>query len=297
MFTAVADFTELDNTVANLVAALHPKNVHGISALKGRKQVKKKYAERFKSQTRRGSNWQVAKREAELLSKGGGFPLGPEPGFLTGTTYKSIVAEADSSSGRIYPKGIWPKGVGQVSASRETGEAGYDPNTGESTFEGGSEAAHVALCFKWSMASGLEYRFWAGGAPKYVESQQMTTMRYGGVREIKWNFLNNDDVTQVCKAVEEMLRHNISGNRAALKGLYKRTATDPKLHIREELFDFQQPEELGAGKESFVEVEMDEMTQLLNSQIRDIQESVAGGRMAEDMGSNTIKQLLAMMGK
>jgi hypothetical protein len=280
MFTAIADFSDLDKTVANLVRALRPRTVNYIAALKAKKQVKKKYAERFKAQTNRGSKWQTAKREAEMMGGGKGFPLGPEPGFLTGTTYRSITAEADNNSGRVFPKGIWPKGSGQISPSRASGQVGYDPNTGTQTFEASSEGDHVDLCFKWSMASGLEYKFWGGGPPKYIEAQPMVNIRYGGVREIQWNFLNEDDVSSVRAVVDEMIRHNITGNISALKALYKRTIKDPKLHIRGEVIEAEAPVAvIAAGAESFKEVELNEMSQLINGQIADIRESMKGGRM------------------
>src|SRR3972149_3415723 len=104
------DWTEVDGAINRLITAIQPKHVHNLSAKTAYRQVKTKYPERWRSQVNTDSIWQQVKQEIQGQGKGfGSFLTGlgfaGEPGFLTGTTYKSITAESDYRKGRVYPKG------------------------------------------------------------------------------------------------------------------------------------------------------------------------------------------------
>jgi len=196
------DFREVDATINRLITAMSPKMVNSLATRVARKQVKGKYAERFRTQTNSESNWQERKREAALGE--GRFPYGPEPGFLTGTTFNSITAESGQDGGKVFLKGMWPQGSGHVSMR--------------------DESNHVLACFKWS-TEGLEFLFSDMARPKYPPPQKLDTIDYTseGGRKIEWMYLDDQDVDMVTKSVENLLLAAAENNPSLTKSLFEET--------------------------------------------------------------------------
>lgn len=190
-FTVSADFTEVDKTMGLLMRGLKPEYINNLAAKVARKQVKTKYEERFASQVKQNSLWQQTKREVSY-----GLPLGADPGFLTGTTFNSIISESSDEAGRVYPMGGWPQGSGSAWSQSLTAE-----EYGQSQYKEGAVAntRDTGIGFEWD--STRLHAHPIGSFPMDFEGHpSMIHMRYGNwskISGIDWLYLDGDDVNQI----------------------------------------------------------------------------------------------------
>jgi len=202
-FKISADYTDVNRVMSGLMAAMRPRPIHSLAARTALKQVKSKYAQRFASQVNTSSLWQQTKQQV-----GGFLPLGSDPGFLTGTTFKSLVAEASFVGGWVYPKGPWPQGSGSAKSVSATA-ASSDEWTGFEWDEKGVYAQPIGCrpltFFSWPSMLRIEYGAFA---------------RKGG---IEWLFLDVQDVDVIMANLEAYFTCVIERNYAGLKAVFDRT--------------------------------------------------------------------------
>lgn len=212
------DWTEVDGAINRLITAIQPNHIHSLAAKTTWKQVKTKYPQRWRSQVNVNSIWQQVKQEIQGQGKGfGSFLTGlgfaAKPGFLTGTTYKSITAEYDNRRGRVYPKGRWPQ----------------DPDCAdlpsEYTDKEGQSKTGAVKYFKWG-DDGLEFYLGPGyqrklegdqASPSYRRDERMVNKEYYA----DWLFLDSEDIDLVMANVSSLLDSAMENNRAGITSLYR----------------------------------------------------------------------------
>ena len=197
------DWTEVDRAMGRLMAAIQPKRIHAIAASVAKNQVISKYAGRWASQTD-DTRWQRTKKEIQDFAVGvegkKGFPLGIKPGFLTGTTFKSISMESDAQNGRVLLKGRWPQGSDCVASYmlQQLSEDGNEENS----------SRYPDKYFKWG-PDGLEFNLgWWGGSPKYVRSSDLKGMQY--VANQQWMYLDDEDIAKITDVLDRSLANAIT---------------------------------------------------------------------------------------
>ncbi len=204
-YTLQIDYAEVNATMARVMGAMRPEAIHNVASRRAWYQVKTKYADRWKSQVNSESYWQQAKRGAnDGMSASDGMPLGSDPGFLTGTTFRAITANAGPGGGVVSLEGMWPEGTGCVTNSESM--------------------------FKWGDNSGLEYFIHHGyaaaagafnadkGAPgsggfTYIPKQNIATMKYESNAE--WMYLDGQDISLILKDIAGVINSKIQ-NRASM---------------------------------------------------------------------------------
>lgn len=197
-FGIVANFKEIDETAGRLMAAMRPGNLHQVGANRAYQQVKGKYRKRFASQVNKQSQWQQWKSKAFGTS---------EPGFLTGTTYDSITPDFGEQEARVFLEGVWPKGNQQLV---------------NVTDKGG-----VSTCVKWGEGGDFEFSGFylssqRGPGPWYVPSEKMENKFYGQRdidtrrkgKEIKFMFLDDEDISLVLGDMDKVLQGGINGDKS-----------------------------------------------------------------------------------
>lgn len=221
------DWTEVDGAINRLLTAVQPAHINNLAARTAWKQVKTKYPGRWRSQVKvsskgEGSWWQQAKQKIQGEGKGfgsylTGLDFAGKPGFLTGTTYRSITAESDYRRGRVYPKGRWPLGVDSDCANLPV------------TYESADGMLHTgsAMYFKWGN-DGLEFHLGPGyqyetegdqASPSYRRDERMTEKKYFA----DWLFLDSEDIELVISNTSALFEYAIQNDQAGIRNLYRST--------------------------------------------------------------------------
>lgn len=168
----IADFTDMDRVMGRLMSAMDEKRIHRVASKIARHQILKDYKDRWAELSPKKTRWQSRKKAL----------LGVGPGFLTGTTIRSITDEYDEHMGRVFLAGRWPQGSGG-----KTDEWGH-------SIEWGSFGLRVK-----SNPRGLAWEY---------PSEDLTTKVYGQWREegpIEWLYLDDKQIQVINDALSTSL--------------------------------------------------------------------------------------------
>lgn len=208
----VADLKEIDKTVGRLMTAMQPQELHRVAADRVYRQVKGKYPKRFSSQVNRQSQWQSFKKKIP------GLPADGAPGFLTGTTFDSIARGHSNEEASIFLGGMWPKGEFHYptrGGQTKRGNLGPDAEDqldiddvasgtkGQPKIHWGS--GDTIQMFGYYMPDGASYH--------HISPERMENKRYGPPgREIRFMYLDNEDIDLVLDDMEKLLTGAIKGD-------------------------------------------------------------------------------------
>jgi len=216
-----ADLSEVSKAINNLVSVIAPANVHNLAGKRAFRQVKGKYAARFRAQVNEQSDWQLFKKDIPL-------PMGSDPGFFTGTTYNSIRWSADDDLCRVFLEGMWPQGS---FAWPEESESPKKP--GDTSGNLGAESPdRLSAADLESIHSETGQVHWGGkkggktnavfvnvpssegrGFYGYIKAEPLETKKYGKDGRIKFMYLDQEDVNLIRGDMEGMLRAAIQGKK------------------------------------------------------------------------------------
>ncbi|MCK5617320.1 hypothetical protein KAR91_86450 [Candidatus Pacearchaeota archaeon] len=212
------DYTQIDALMAKLNTALTNRNLTLVAGRRVYKQVKSKYAERWKRQTDNDSIYQRTKREAAALG-GTGFPNNnAEPGFLSGGTYRGIHLQNSELGAMVATADAWPgkdqpSFLANVPAGHEEGSQGGGKNNWASWFCGSSKGVEFYINGGWNkMANRIS------DGPIYLDGKDKLS---DPAERVDWLILDNEDTSLVYRDVEKYLTGMIAGNTTLLKALFK----------------------------------------------------------------------------
>jgi len=237
-----ADFGEVNQAMSRIMAATAPRKISKIAIRRAYKQVKGKYAARFAAQVNKGSSWQQFKKQIPL-------PSGGAPGFFTGTTYNAIRWSVEDDVARVFLEGTWPEG------SFSYPESGARPKPGDKTgnlsgsspdalSKGDLENMHAQVAaVHWGGKKGGKKNAVFVAVPSdeghgffgYIDSEPLATKQYGKDGNIKFMYLDQEDVGLIRSDIERLLDAAVHGKKeVTLEGGVKGDKTIEQLDIPEE---------------------------------------------------------------